>query len=84
MHLPRLMSGVQPLARVGPEEMHRARADPGARPVGVCRAAILNESRIRPLISRTYPLRGVTRTLGDFLIKSLPGTLVLIQPEISS
>lgn len=62
MHLPRVMSGVQPPAQVGPEAMHRARADPGERPVGVCRAAILNECRIRPLISRTYPLRGVTRS----------------------
>ncbi len=45
---------------------------------------IINGGRVRPLVSRTYPLRDIARAQADFVSKSLPGKLVLIPPEISA
>lgn len=39
---------------------------------------LMNEGRIKPLISRTYPLKDITRAQEDFQSKTLPGKLVLI------
>lgn len=43
--------------------------------------ALMNEGRIRPLISRTYPLQDIARAQEDFMSKTLPGKLVLIPPQ---
>jgi len=42
--------------------------------------ARINEGSVRPLVSRTYPLREIARAQADFEGKRLPGKLVLI-PE---
>jgi NADPH:quinone reductase-like Zn-dependent oxidoreductase len=42
---------------------------------------LINEGRVRPLISRTYPLREIAAAQADFLTKRFPGKLVLIPPE---
>jgi NADPH:quinone reductase-like Zn-dependent oxidoreductase len=42
---------------------------------------LINEGRVRPLISRAYPLREVATAQADFLTKRFPGKLVLIPPE---
>lgn len=39
---------------------------------------LMNAGRIKPLISRTYPLKDITRAQEDFQSKTLPGKLVLI------
>jgi len=39
---------------------------------------LMNAGRIKPLISKTYPLQDVTRAQEDFQSKALPGKLVLI------
>lgn len=39
---------------------------------------MVNAGRIRPLISRTYPLKDITRAQADFQSKTLPGKLVLV------
>ncbi|MEX0368272.1 MAG: alcohol dehydrogenase family protein [Ruegeria sp.] len=39
---------------------------------------LINEGRIKPLISRTYPLRDIATAQEDFQSKALPGKLVLI------
>lgn len=39
---------------------------------------LMNAGRIKPLISRTYPLRDIVRAQEDFQSKALPGKLVLI------
>lgn len=41
----------------------------------------VNESRIRPLVSWTYPLREIHRAQEDFIAKRYPGKLVLIPPQ---
>ena len=43
--------------------------------------ALMNAGAIRPLISRTYPLREIARAQDDFMSKTLPGKLVLIPPQ---
>ncbi len=39
---------------------------------------LMNAGRIKPLISRTYPLKDIARAQEDFQSKALPGKLVLI------
>lgn len=39
---------------------------------------MMNAGRIRPLVSKTYPLRDIARAQEDFQSKALPGKLVLI------
>ncbi len=39
---------------------------------------LINAGQIRPLISRTYPLRDIARAQEDFMSKTLPGKLVLL------
>jgi alcohol dehydrogenase len=39
---------------------------------------LMNAGRIKPLISRTYPLKDITKAQEDFQSKALPGKLVLI------
>ena len=39
---------------------------------------LINEGRVRPLVSKTYPLRDIARAQEDFLSKRHPGKLVLI------
>jgi len=38
----------------------------------------MNAGRIKPLISKTYPLREIVQAQTDFQSKTLPGKLVLI------
>jgi NADPH:quinone reductase-like Zn-dependent oxidoreductase len=42
---------------------------------------LINEGRIKPQISKTYPLREIARAQEDFQSKRFPGKLVLIPPE---
>lgn len=42
---------------------------------------LMNAGRLKPLVSKTYPLRDIARAQEDFLSKALPGKLVLIPPE---
>ncbi len=39
---------------------------------------LMNAGRIRPLVSKTYPLRDIVQAQEDFMSKTLPGKLVLI------
>ncbi len=39
---------------------------------------LMNEGRIKPLISKTYPLQDIAKAQQDFQSKALPGKLVLI------
>lgn len=42
---------------------------------------LINAGRIRPLISKTYPLHRIAEAQQDFLSKAHPGKLVLIPPQ---
>jgi len=42
---------------------------------------LVNEGRIQPYISKTYPLREIATAQEDFQSKRFPGKLVLIPPE---
>jgi len=42
---------------------------------------LINEGRIRPLISKTYPLHDIARAQEAFQSKRFPGKLVLLPPE---
>ncbi|MCP4008208.1 MAG: zinc-binding dehydrogenase [Proteobacteria bacterium] len=42
---------------------------------------LINEGRIQPYISKTYPLREIATAQEDFQSKRFPGKLVLIPPE---
>lgn len=42
--------------------------------------ALMNEGRIRPLISKSYPMQEIARAQEDFQSKRYPGKLVLIPP----
>lgn len=42
---------------------------------------IINAARIRPVISRTYPLRDIARAQADLVVGTYPGKLVLIPSE---
>lgn len=44
--------------------------------------ALINAGKLKPLVSRTYPLSEIARAQADFMSKSLPGKLVLIPPEV--
>lgn len=46
--------------------------------------SLINEGRVRPLISRIYPLSDIAEAQAAFATKSLPGKLVLIPPEIDN
>jgi len=45
--------------------------------------ALINTGRIRPLVSKTYPLRDIVRAQEDFMSKRYPGKLVLLPQEMS-
>lgn len=40
----------------------------------------INSGRVRPLVSKTYPLEEIAQAQADFLAKKYPGKLVLIPP----
>lgn len=42
----------------------------------------INAGQVRPLVSKTYPLRDIGAAQADFMSKTYPGKLVLIPPEI--
>lgn len=42
---------------------------------------LINEGRIRPLVSKTYPLAEIAAAQTDFASKTYPGKLVLIPPH---
>jgi len=44
---------------------------------------LINSATVRPLVSKTYPLRDIATAQEDFLSKRYPGKLVLIPPEIN-
>ena len=44
-------------------------------------AELINSGRIRPLISKTYPLKDIALAQADFAAKKYPGKLVLIPPQ---
>ena len=44
-------------------------------------ASLINAGRLKPLISKSYPLQDIARAQEDFMSKALPGKLVLIPPE---
>jgi len=43
----------------------------------------INAGQVRPLVSKTYPLRDIGAAQADFMSKTFPGKLVLIPPEIT-
>ncbi len=43
--------------------------------------SLINAGKVRPLISKTYPLRDIAIAQEDFQSKKYPGKLVLIPPE---
>lgn len=43
---------------------------------------MINAGQVRPLVSKTYPLREIGAAQADFMSKTYPGKLVLIPPEI--
>jgi alcohol dehydrogenase len=44
---------------------------------------MINLGRVRPLVSRTYPLAEIAAAQEDFAAKRYPGKLVLIPPEVT-
>ena len=40
----------------------------------------INAGVLRPLVSKTYPLRAIAQAQADFMAKTHPGKLVLIPP----
>ncbi|MFJ4171772.1 alcohol dehydrogenase family protein [Paenarthrobacter sp. NPDC089714] len=44
----------------------------------------INQGRIRPLVSRTYPLSDIHRAQEDFISKKFAGKLVLVPPAVES
>jgi alcohol dehydrogenase len=45
--------------------------------------ALINTGKVRPLVSKTYPLREIAAAQADFIAKRYAGKLVLIPPEVS-
>lgn len=43
--------------------------------------ALVNTGRVKPLVSRTYPLSEIVEAQADFSKKAFPGKLVLIPPQ---
>ena len=43
--------------------------------------ALINAGRVKPLISKTYPLAEIAAAQEDFATKKYPGKLVLIPPH---
>ncbi len=43
-------------------------------------ARLINEGRLKPLVSKTYPLTEIHRAQADFVAKKYPGKLVLVPP----
>jgi len=41
---------------------------------------LINEGKIKPLISATYPLQDIAKAQEEFMSKRLPGKLVLLPP----
>jgi len=41
----------------------------------------IEQGRIRPVVSRTYPLKEIVQAQEDFLAKKYPGKLVLVPPQ---
>lgn len=41
----------------------------------------IEQKRIRPVVSRTYPLKDIVQAQEDFLAKKYPGKLVLVPPQ---
>lgn len=46
--------------------------------------ALINAGRVRPHVSRTYPLAEIAEAQADFAAKHHPGKLVLMPPEVPS
>lgn len=44
----------------------------------------INEGKLHPLVSRTYPLSDIHRAQEDFIAKKYPGKLVLIPPPVEA
>lgn len=44
----------------------------------------INEGKLNPLVSRTYPLSEIRRAQEDFIAKRYPGKLVLIPPPVET
>ena len=44
---------------------------------------LINAGTVRPLVSKTYPLRDIAIAQADFGAKRYPGKLVLLPPEVS-
>lgn len=42
----------------------------------------VNRGQVKPLVSRTYPLREIARAQSDFVAKKYPGKLVLVPPGV--
>ncbi len=42
----------------------------------------IEREEIRPVVSRTYPLREIAQAQRDFLAKKYPGKLVLVPPAL--
>lgn len=42
---------------------------------------LINQGKIKPLVSATYPLQDIAKAQDDFMSKRLPGKLVLLPPE---
>lgn len=44
----------------------------------------INEGRLRPLVSKSYPLSEIHRAQEDFIAKKYPGKLVLVPPPVEA
>ena len=43
--------------------------------------ALINQGHVKPLVSKTYPLKDIALAQADFIAKKYPGKLVLIPPD---
>jgi alcohol dehydrogenase len=41
---------------------------------------LINAGRVKPLVSKTYPLADINAAQADFAAKTYPGKLVLVPP----
>lgn len=44
-------------------------------------AALINQGKVKPLVSMTYPLKDIALAQADFIAKKYPGKLVLVPPD---